>query len=220
MQAKIERNMERKAERSEPRWQRRKDVRPQEIIRAALELFVQQGFSATKVDQVARKAGVTPGTLYVYFANKEALLKAVVYESIGPVFAYADLRLDEFDGTAEELVRQLIHQWWSQLGTGRFAGIPKLMVAESQNYPDLARFYVQEVQERGRSIIRRILKYGVDRGEFQIADIDVTVRLIMAPLQFAAIYSHSLAIYDSIDSDIAPYLDGLANLVLNGIKPR
>ena len=61
---------------AEPRWQRKKEERPQEILSAALELFVQQGFSATKVEQVARKAGVTPGTLYVYFENKEALLSA------------------------------------------------------------------------------------------------------------------------------------------------
>lgn len=212
--------MQEKIERSEPRWQRRKEVRPQEIIRAALELFVQQGYSATKVDQVARKAGVTPGTLYVYFENKEALLKAVVYESIVPIFAYADQRLEEYDGSAEELVRLMIHQWWEQIGAGRFAGIPKLIVAESQNFPELAKFYVQEVQERGRAIIKRILSYGVDRGEFEIADIDVAVRLIMAPMQFAAIYQHSLAAYDADITDANGYLDALAHLVLNGIKPR
>lgn len=212
--------MEEKMDSKQPRWQRRKDVRPQEIIRAALELFVQQGYSATKVDQVARKAGVTPGTLYVYFENKEALLKAVVYESIGPVFAYADRKLEEYQGSAEDLVRLLIRQWWEQIGNGRFAGIPKLIVAEAQNYPELAKFYVHEVQERGREIIRRILAYGVQKGEFEVADASVTARIIMAPLQFAAIYAHSLAAYDDEIDEIDDYLDALAELVLRGIMRK
>ena len=212
--------MQAKLGRSEPRWQRRKEVRPQEIVEAALQLFVKQGFAATKVDQVAKIAGVTPGTLYVYFANKEALLRAVVQQSMVPIFAYADEQIDEYDGPAAGLMRKLMREWWEQIGAGRFAGIPKLMVAEAQNFPELARFYAVEVQERGREVIRRVLEYGVAKGEFVIPDIEVTVRLIMAPLQFATIYAHSLAPYDTGIGDIDAYLDGLADLVLYGVSKK
>jgi TetR/AcrR family transcriptional regulator len=179
--------MQKKIERTEPRWQRRKDVRPQEIIQAALEYFVQQGYSATKVDQVAQRAGVTPGTLYVYFENKEALLKAVVHESIGPVFQYADQQLEGYSGTASDLLRTFIREWRERIASGPFSGIPKLIVAEAQNYPDLAKFYIKEVQERGRDFIKHILRYGIQRGEFAVRDLDITARIIMAPLQYASI---------------------------------
>ena len=64
-----------------PRWERRKEARPAELLAAALELFVEKGYAGTRLDDVAQRAGVSKGTLYLYFENKEDLFKAVVRES-------------------------------------------------------------------------------------------------------------------------------------------
>ena len=212
--------MKESTERKEPRWKRRKDVRPQEIVQSALQLFVQQGYSATKVEQVARLAGVTPGTLYVYFENKEALLKAVVDSAMGPVFASATRQLHNFQGSASEMVTELIWQWWSNVGEGSFSGIPKLIIAEAQNYPEMAKVYVTEVQEKGRASAKQILDYGVQKGEFAIDNTEVMARLILSPMQFMSIYNHSLSDYDPNPIHMETFLDHLITWVLKGIVKK
>src|SRR5712692_3727817 len=112
-----------------PRWQRRKDARPGEIVAAALEVFGERGFAATKLADVARRAGVTKGTLYLYFDSKEALFKAVVRETIVPVIAQGEALAQSFTGSARELVEQLVREYWRMVGETAVAGIPKLMLA-------------------------------------------------------------------------------------------
>jgi AcrR family transcriptional regulator len=200
-----------------PRWRRRKEARPQELTAAALELFVRQGFSATRVADIARQAGVTPGTVYVYFDNKEALLKAVVYESMVPVLAYANRRIEEYEGTARELLTELVHGWWELIGDSRFAGIPRLIAVEASHFPDLARFYMTEVVERGRGIFTRVFELGIERGEFRPVDLDYAARLAMAPLQYAFIHEYSLRPFDPNPYDIPAYLDRHISFLLDGI---
>jgi len=93
-----------------PRWKRRKDARPGEIVAAALDVFVERGFAATKLADVARRAGVTKGTVYLYFDSKEALFKAVVRETIVPVIAQGEALAQSFTGSARELVEQLVRE--------------------------------------------------------------------------------------------------------------
>src|SRR5690348_12841370 len=112
-----------------PRWQRRKEARPGEIVAAALELFVERGFAATKLADVARRAGVTKGTVYLYFDSKEALFKAVVRETIVPVIAQGEALAREFTGTASALLERLVREYWRLVGETSLAGIPKLMMA-------------------------------------------------------------------------------------------
>ena len=93
-----------------PRWQRRKEARPAEIVAAALEVFVERGFATTKLEEVARRAGVTKGTVYLYFQNKEALFKAVVRETIVLIFARGEQMVAEHHGSAADLLEQLIRE--------------------------------------------------------------------------------------------------------------
>ncbi len=202
---------------AEPRWRRRKDARPQELTAAALDLFVRQGFAATRVEDIARQAGVTQGTIYVYFESKESLLKEVVYESMVPVLAYANRRLEAYEGTARGLFRELVHGWWERVGESRFAGVPRLIVAEASQFPDLAAFYMEEVVERSRGIFGRVLTMGIDRGEFRPLDVAHAARLAMAPLQHAAIHQYSLQPFDPTPYDIQAYLDLHIEIFLDGI---
>src|SRR5437899_825969 len=127
--------------RGKPRWQRRKDARPEEILAAALDVFVERGFARARLEEVARRAGVTKGTIYLYFKSKEALFKAVVRGTIVPVIAQGEALAQSFTGSARDLVEQLVRSYWTLVGETRLAGIPKLMMAEAATFPALTKFY-------------------------------------------------------------------------------
>ena len=139
--------------RTATRWERRKDARPQELTDAALDLFVEHGFAATRLDDVAAKAGVSKGTLYLYFDSKEELFKAVVQSSVVPVIAQAEELIRHFAGTSEELFRALVMGWWAAIGDSKASGLPKLIVSEARNFPDIARWYHDEVIARGTRVV-------------------------------------------------------------------
>src|SRR3954447_1187338 len=119
---------------------RRPDDRSGEIARAALSLFVARGFAATKLEDVAKAAGVSKGLPYLYFKNKEELFKAVITEAIGGPLAEASEMIDRFDGTSEELLRGLI-RGFRAFEESPAGGVVKLILAEAGNFPDVARFF-------------------------------------------------------------------------------
>jgi AcrR family transcriptional regulator len=178
---------------SEPRWARRKHARPEEITAAALELFVERGYAGTRLEDVAARAGISKGTLYLYFTSKEELFKAVVRE--GLVSPIAELRgvIDQFDGSSFELLRKMLFGWWERVGATRVSGIPKLIFAEAGNFPELARFYAEEVVEPGHRVIAAIVRRGIDRGEFRPLDPDDAAHMIAAPMVFISMWRRSLA---------------------------
>lgn len=167
---------------NKPRWERRKDERPQELLAAALDLFVDKGFAATRLNDVAARAGVSKGTLYLYFTNKEDLFKAVVRENLVPLLDEAEALIDSFDGHSADLFRDIMLGWWQRIGDTKLSGITKLMMAESGNFPELAQFYHKEMIVRGNAMISRILERGVARGEFRAIDPHLTTQAIIAPM--------------------------------------
>ena len=177
---------------SRPPRQRRKEARPSELTAAALDQFVEKGFAATRLEDVARMAGVSKGTLYLYFDSKEALFKAVVEEGIVPLLAAAEQRISAHAGSSADLLRLLLFGWWERIGTTRLAGLAKLVIAESRNFPDVARYYHDTVIERGRGMLRSVLQRGIERGEFVALDVETTIDVIIAPLLMLAIWQSSL----------------------------
>lgn len=200
-----------------PRWQRRKEERPGEIVAAALDVFGERGFAATKLADVARRAGVTKGTVYLYFESKEALFKAVVRETLLPVIAQAEQVAQSFTGSARELFTRLARDYWRLIGETQLAGIPKLMVAEAANFPELARFYYEEVVTRGQRLMAGVIERGIRSGEFRQVDVPSVVRLAMAPLLHAAHWRFSFARCISEGFDVVKYLDNHIEIFLRGI---
>src|SRR2546421_7024981 len=147
------------------RWKRRKDARPAEIVAAALEVFGERGFAGTKLADVARRAGVTKGTVYLYFDSKEALFKAVVRETIVPVIAQGEALAQSFTGSARELVERLVREYWRLVGETALAGIPKLMMAEAATFPELTRFYYADAGTRWHRLMAGVIERGVENGE-------------------------------------------------------
>ncbi|MBP2315872.1 TetR/AcrR family transcriptional regulator [Azospirillum soli] len=202
-----------------PRRSRRKEARPAEVIEAARDLFIERGFAATKLEDVARKAGVSVGLPYLYFENKEGLFKAVVRESILPQFRMGEEMLESFTGTSEEFLRILAEKFW-EMERSPSAGLSKLVIAEAGNFPDLARFYMEEVVLRSRRFFARILQRGIDRGEFRPMDVEQMARVVAAPLTMLSLWNRSLRAFEPDPADAAaePYLDAYLDLILNGLK--
>ncbi|MCI5599824.1 MAG: TetR/AcrR family transcriptional regulator [Hallerella porci] len=201
-----------------PRWQRKKDDRPQEILDAAIELFVDQGFSATKVSQIARKAGVTPGTLYVYFKNKEAILQEVVMKTLSQIFDEGNAILESYEGTSEGLVKILLDKWWEAVGSGsKISGIPKLIISEVSNFPELADFYFKRILNPTYTFILQVLMYGIKKGDFQIADVNATTYMIFATCHGAVIDAHSFKLAQKNNISMDAFKDHLLNIILHGI---
>lgn len=174
------------------RHERRKDARPGELLDAALDLFVEKGYAATRVEEVAKRAGVSKGTLFLYFPSKEDLFKAVVRKNISGRFAEWDQEIDEFAGSSREMLHYCLHSWWERIGATKASGIPKLMMSEGQNFPELALFYQHEVMQPGSALIERVLRRGIDCGEFRPMDLQYGVLMVLAPLLFLAMSKHSL----------------------------
>jgi len=210
--------MEETKPRAEPRWERRKDARPSELLDAALELFAEKGYAATRLEDVAGRAGVSKGTLYLYFDSKEELFKAVVRGAIVPAIQDAEHLLEQFEGDAAELLRQIIVGWWRFIGASRVSAIPKLMICEARNFPEIAEFYYDEVVSRGKRMFERALQRGIESGEFRPLDIECTTRILMSPLLMTCLWQHSLAACEREQPDPERYIETYLGLVLAGLR--
>ena len=202
------------------RHTRRKEARPGELLAAALDLFVEKGFAATRVEEVAQRAGVSKGTLFLYFSSKEELFKAVVRENISGRFAEWSDEIDRFDGSAHEMLRHCLFNWWERIGCTQASGIPKLIMSEAQNFPELASFYQKEVMEPGNALIERMLKRGVERGEFRPMDLTYGAYLVQAPMLFLALWKHSMGpcCGDHAQLDPHKYLAAQLDLLTHGFS--
>jgi len=200
------------------RSSRRKQARPGELLSAALDLFVEKGYAATRVEEVARRAGVSKGTLFLYFASKEDLFKAVVRENLSVRFPQWSIVLDAFPGTSAEMLRFAMREWWAQIGDTKASGISKLMISEASNFPELAVFYQREVIEPGNALIRRILQRGVERGEFRPLDLQYAVHTVIAPMLYLIIGKYSFGACAPQNSVLVPtnYLDAQVDILLYG----
>jgi AcrR family transcriptional regulator len=206
--------------RTEPRWTRRKEARPEEITAAALELFVERGFAATRLEDVAARAGVSKGTVYLYFANKEDLFKAVVREGLVSPIAEMKGFVEQFPGGSFELLRLLILGWWERVGATRLSGIPKLLFGESGNFPDLVRFYLAEVVEPGQAVLTAIVRRGIARGEFREMNPEHAAMLIAAPMLQLMMWRNALEPQSRYKIDPLRYLESHLDALERGLSAK
>lgn len=204
---------------SRPRRERRKEARPGELLDAALSLFVEKGFAATRVEEVASRAGVSKGTLFLYFPSKEDLFKAVVRENIAGRFDEWNQELDAFDGSSADLVRYCLHSWWERIGMTQASGITKLVMSEARMFPELAAFYEHEVIEPGDRLLRRVLERGIACGDFRPVELDYAVYSLISPMIFLLMWKHSMGPCCPATREIDPsqFIDTQVDLILHGL---
>jgi len=202
-----------------PLRQRRKEARPQELLDAALELFVEKGFSATRSDEVAERAGVSKGTLYLYYPSKEELLKAVIQQNLGQIIAQGTGIVDEFQGPTAELLSMLMNLWWDRVGNTPAGGIHKIMMSEVRNFPEIAQFYRDEIIQPATDLLGRTLQRGIDRGEFRALPVVEVTQALFAPLIFMALHKHSFGACpaEGLSMNCDGVIETHIDLMLNGL---
>ena len=203
-----------------PRRERRKEARPRELLDAALDLFVEKGFAATRSEEIAARAGVSKGTLFLYFPTKEDLFKAVIHENIANQFPAWEQEFEQFQGSSSEMLRHTMLSWWERIGMTRASGIIKLVISEAQNFPEVAAYYQAEVIQPGNALLRKILARGVQRGEFRSLNLDYAIYTLIAPMIFLMMWKHSLGACAREASIVDPsdFLRLQVDVLLNGLK--
>ena len=207
-------------QRQDRRWTRRKEERPAELMAAALDLFVERGYAATRLDDVAALAGVSKGTLYLYFSSKEELFKAVIRSGIVPLIEQGERLHEEHQGSAGELLRKIVFAWWLSVGSSKLGGIPKLMFSECRNFPEIGQFYFEEVISRSYRLIESVMESGMNDGEFRRMDPNYATRLIVAPIVLLLLWRYSFDFCESKCVDAESYLEQHLDVFINGLVVR
>lgn len=174
--------------RSEPRWRRRKEARPTEIIAAAVRLFADHGFAATKLDDVAHRAGVAKGSIYLYFATKEDLFRAVVRSAVVPQVDVVRGMAEAFKGSLAELLPQLLQGAASIIGRAEVFAVARMVIGESRNFPDLARIWHDEVVAPILGALSSVIARAQAAGEVTDGDARLIAFSVMGPLFMAAMF--------------------------------
>ncbi len=172
----------------QPKYQRRKEDRPQEIADAAFEAFAENGYAATRIDDVARRAGISKGLTYLYYKTKEELFKAVVKNV---VIRRVDALIVDVETSAlssEEFIRGPLLDFMKKVPGSPVAIVIRLLISEGPRHPDLVEYYYENVVARGLGAIRGFLERGVERGEFRREALELQPHQFLAPMMLSMIW--------------------------------
>lgn len=170
------------------------------------------------MDDIAKRAGVSKGTVFLYYESKQSLFRAVVEAAVLPYLEAGEALLARDESGPEALMRTLLACYWRVLGDSRLSGIPKLVMAEAGNFPEIAAYYHERVVLRGRAMFAEVYQRGVSTGVFREADPVVICQLALAPLLFVCVWRNSLGAYDADAVDLEHYVDTHVEMFMCGLK--
>lgn len=202
-----------------PRWNRRKDQRPEQIASAALALFAERGFGATRLEDVAKAAGISKGTVYLYFPTKEDLFQEVVRQELLPTLTRVEEAVAAHDGASADLLRLIAGELRKAMQT-RLGAIPRLVLAEAGNFPNLARFYADTVIARGLALLDAVLRRGIARGEFRDVEARHVGPVFMGPIVLLLLLQHSIGRHVTLPIDPDAVLETHLDLLLRALAPE
>jgi AcrR family transcriptional regulator len=204
----------------EPRWRRLPEERPQQIIDAALEEFGERGLAGSRLDDIAKRAGLSKGTIYLYFPNKEELFREMVRRNVVSQLEENERKFGDQAGSATEALTEYMRGYWTFIRSSKFAPLFRLIHAEIHNFPDLARFYAEEVVARGQRLIAGIISRGVQTGEFRDVDPFVAARMLAAPFVMHGLWcTHRECFTPVATKTDDQVLDELMQFYLHAIQP-
>ncbi len=180
-------------------------------------VFAEKGFAAARMDDIAARAGVTKGTIYLYFNGKESVFKTLVRESIGTTLTSIVDSAARFEGSSADLLRFALTAIGQFMRTSDRVVLPKIVIAELGNFPELARFYRTEVVDKGLALLTSTIARGISRGEFRNVAPEHAARLCIAPVLLAAIWRTTFAAQDSEPYDIEGLIQTHLDVLLRGL---
>jgi AcrR family transcriptional regulator len=199
-----------------PRFQRRKEDRPAEITQAAMQTFAEKGYAATRVEDVAKRAGVSKGLLYLYFKTKEELFKAVIRSFVSPRLDALSGSIESTELSAEEFLRGPFLDFAKSLPKSPARKLVRLMVAEGPRHPDLIRWYWENVVSRGIDAIRSIIERGVSEGDFRPSALNDFPHLLVSPVVFSMLWKQLFEPHSELDTDA--FIEGHIEIVIKAIR--
>lgn len=203
-----------------PKWRRRSDARPGEIVQAALEVFAEKGFAAAKLDEIAARAGISKGALYLYFETKEDIFRAVVREAVVPNIGLVEAMLAQATIPFPDLLRLAVARMVTVIGTSRLGAVAKLVVGESRNFPELARVWHDEVVSRALGAMTGALARAQDRGEVRPGDPRLQAFSIVGPMLMGVIWQETFSPAGAPAVDLEALAMQHCETVLTGLASR
>jgi AcrR family transcriptional regulator len=201
----------------QPKWQRRAEDRPREICAAALEVFAEKGFAAAKLDEIARRAGVSKGTLYLYFKDKEELFRAVVRSAIAPNIDAITAVITQAEAPFADVVRMFFAAFAEREARLPIGAVAKMVIGESRNFPGLAKVWHDEVASKAIGALARFVEGAQQRGEVRAGDPRLYAFSLMGPMVLGALWRATLVPAGGEPLDLAELAKQHAELVLAGM---
>jgi AcrR family transcriptional regulator len=201
-----------------PRWRRRKDARPGEIVAAALAVFAERGFAAARLDDIAARAGVSKAALYLYFDTKEALFRAVASEAVAPNLAVVKAAAAHYDGPLEDLARTLLPALAATAASRpELGGVIKMVIGESRNFPQLAKVWHDTLVAPAIEAITALIARGQARGEVKPGDPRVFALGLIAPVLLGVVWRETFVPVGAAPFDLEALARQHAETVLHGL---
>ena len=193
------------------------EVRQADILDAALAEFSEHGFEGARMEDVARRAHVSKGTVYLYYPTKQALFEALVRRDIAPRVALAALFLKGYDGPLEPALMRIVDMAGAAIAAGKLPVYPKLLIAEAGRFPDLAAFYRREVVGEMLGALTVLFDRALGRGEISGISAEMAAHLFIAPLLKSLLWSLVFAAAEPVPFPPEPYLKAHVKVFLKGL---
>lgn len=201
-------------------WSRRKQARPGEILAAALTVFAEKGYAAARMEDIAAKAGVTKGTIYLYFPSKEEVFKSLARQHVGDTLTDATEQAKQYEGSLRDFLAMMLGIIGAKIAQGHMAVLPKIIISESGNFPELARFWRTEVIDKALGMLSGVIAKAVERGEIREVPPDYVARLCVAPVVMSVIWRTVIAPTDVVPFDYQKFLALHLDVLLRGLAPE
>ncbi len=198
---------------------RRKAERPHEILEAAFLEFSRNGYALTTLDAIAERAGVTKGTIYVYFENKEHLFISMVRELMKVTLDTIHTMFERDEGSTADLLRaQFSYIYENIVEDRRRREVVRMLIAEAPRFPALADRYYQEIHLPCMDLLKQAIQRGMDRGEIRRSAVTDCLLVIIAPIALVDVW---MMMFDERQPlDLKAYFDAHLDLVLKGLLAK
>jgi len=202
-----------------PRWRRRAEARPEEILDAALEEFTSRGFDAARMEDIAKRAGLSKAAIYLYFPSKVALLEALIEAKVGPLAANVQQIAAAGAADPKTALRMLATAAAFRLNDPNLFSVPRLVIGISGRFPEIAKYYREHVVEKARGALETLIEAAMAKGQIRRADTSAVVRAFIGPIFFEAMWTHVLGVETALN-DPQKMIEQQFDVLLSGLEPR
>lgn len=202
-----------------PRWRRRAEARPEEILEAALAEFTAKGFEAARMEDIAKAAGLSKAAIYLYFPSKMALLEALIEAKVSPLAHQAATLAAAGQADPLTALRMLSTAIAALMADPKVVAVPRLVIGVCGRFPEIAEYYRVQVVAKARGALEQLIEAGVAGGKIRKVDAAAAVRAFIGPLLFEAMWTHVLKGETALN-DPRKLIEQQFDVLLNGLEPR